>query len=109
MIESCCDRYYCQVGANSYESSEYIVPDGRILYVKEVGGNSALASDVHVKLCWNPGGDDEACLFATHGDDKQKTALGPFIGNGTKCVRISLNNDSSQTETIGCWWNGFLK
>lgn len=103
------DRYYYQVSSSVYENSEYTVPNGGKLTIYEVGGNAARSSDVHIQICWNPGGGDQLCLFATHGDDKQHVNIGPFTGDGTKVVRIMLNNDSSQTETIGGWWKGVLE
>lgn len=100
--------HYKTVSANSEDTNDYTVPNGNNLELTRVGGSAVHIPDVHVKVVWDPGGDQEKIINCTHGDQYVDCVSCSLPGNGSRVIRISLKNDSDVSETIGAFWIGDL-
>jgi len=96
-------RFYKSVAAGATETDSYTVPDGKILYLRTLGGSGCQLHDAHVAIKW-----DGEIIFVTHGDQIQENLECEFIGDGVKKLEIILLNDSAVQETIGAYWLGTL-
>jgi len=95
-------RLYKLVSAYDDETDTYVIPDGAILYIDEVGGDACFNNEVKVEIKF-----DTDIILCTHGSTKQRfTTI--LEGNGTKELTIKLINDSSSSETIGGFYKGRL-
>ena len=93
-------RYYKSVAGNSIDKNEYVIPNGKFVLIRKVGGNSCFHDDVKIQVCF-----DDECLFSTHGDDMQAVEI-ELEGDGVKKLTIDLVNDSINSETVGGYYEG---
>jgi len=98
-------RFYKSFSALSTQDSDYVVPNGKTLNVLEIGGNAAQKPTTTVVITWDPGGAQEQILFSTVGDASQNINM-DFIGDGTRKMRISLNNQDTVAQILGGYYLG---
>ena len=86
------------VSAGSYEIKEQTVDNGETWVIMFMCGNSVYRNDVKCEIRY---GTDESyeILFVTHGDFSMDTYK-ELVGDGTKKIKILLQNDSSNSETL---------
>lgn len=93
-------RLYKVVPSNTVDTSEeWVLENDKEIVIYHLGGNSSNNNDVSVSVIWGT-----EILFCTHGDFSRECAI-TIVGNGTKKLFIKLDNDSSQDETIGAYYN----
>ena len=98
-------REYHDVAATTTSNYDYLVPDGKTIYLEELGGDAAINNpNVLVKIEWDPAGTPE-CVMVTSGDTVQNTKKS-FAGDGVKVLRIVLDNQSATTQSIGAYYLG---
>ncbi len=98
---------YEAVASGTAVTDDVIVPDGESWEIRTFTGNAAYVSDVAVCLVWDRGGSAEEVLAATHGD-ATITVGREITGDGTKKLSIMLDNQSSETHTIGAGYTGVV-
>lgn len=89
---------YTAVNATSTSTDTYTVPEGKTVNVHEVGASACYSQDVKVEILVN----DNIC-FVTHGSGFRKAKCQATAG---QTIKIKKVNDSSNTETIGGYWEG---
>lgn len=96
------DTYFTSVASYDSEQSDTVVPNGETWLIVGFTGSAAQVPGTVVKLIWDPAGANET-IAATHGDVSMVLAK-PVTGDGSKKVRILLENDTGNVETIGGQW-----
>lgn len=94
--------FFKAVASYDEEHDDTVIPNGAKWIVCSFTGCGAQTPGTIVKLIWDPAGTPEV-LAATHGDvsmilNKQIT------GDGSKVLRLQLENDTGSIETIGGQW-----
>jgi len=100
-------RLYQEVAASTTVTQDYVVPNGSVMTLMEIGGSaSPPALDTHIEIIWDPAGTNKL-LIATYSDAVQMT-LQQFTGNGTKVMRIKLVNTDLTAKFLGAYFVGGL-
>ena len=98
------DRQYHSVSAYTTNTYDHVIPSGKCIYLKEMGGSAAHTPDTVSEIIWDPDGANEH-LFTTNGDLVQSTNI-CLVGDGTKKVRITLKNNDSAAHEMGAYYLG---
>lgn len=98
------DRQYHEVAAYTTSTYDHVIPNGKCLYLKELGGSAAHSVDTTSSIIWDPDSADEI-LFTTNGDLVQTTNI-CLEGDGSKKVRIELKNNDSSPHDMGAYYLG---
>jgi hypothetical protein len=93
-------RKYANISALSNQDHDYTPANGKILTITELGANAVQKPTTKVCIIWDPGGAQEEILLTTVGDTAQHTNRS-FSGNGTRKLRIQLDNQDAVTQTMG--------
>lgn len=93
-------RKYQSVAANTVVNYDYTPPSGEVIEFTEIGGNATNEPYVNVCIIWDPGGAQEEILMSCYQDATQKVVRG-FTGDGTRKLRIKLDNQTLNTKVIG--------
>ena len=107
MAEYVFKRYYKSVSANTSDTDEYVIPNGKTLSIFEFGGNASSTPLTGIATKYWDGSTDTN-LFSTHGDDRQAVNNVDYVGNGTKSIKIVLTNDQDQADNLGGYWSAVL-
>lgn len=95
-------RLFTSVASYDSEQLDTIVPSGETWKVVRFVGSGAQVVGTVVKLVWDPAGANDI-IAATHGD----LTIGLDVdvtGDGTKVLRLLLENDTGNIETLGGQW-----
>lgn len=91
-------RFYQLIAASSNSNQDYVVPDGAIIDITEMGASSpGVASSVEIR--WDPAGTN-ILLLGSYGDTVQRS-LQSFVGDGAKLMRITLTNTNEFEVLLG--------
>lgn len=100
-------REYHSVPASESLGYDYVVPDGKILYLETLGANSASGTNTSVQVIWDPDGENDI-LMVDYNSIVQQTSV-QLLGDGVKVLRILLiNNNANADETMGGYFLGSL-
>lgn len=101
-------RFYKLVSAMNTQNSDYIIPNGCILVLNSLGGNSPTTSSLsYMTIIWDPTGEN-TMLFGTYSAGFQQSSVTLF-GDGNKILRISLvNNELLASRVMGGYILGAL-
>lgn len=97
------DTFFKAVSSYDEEHSDTVVPSGKTWLVVAFTGCAAQVPGTIVKLIWDPAGSTPEILAATHGDVSMILNR-QITGDGTKVLRLQLENDTGGTETLGGQW-----
>jgi hypothetical protein len=92
-------RLYKDVAGLSEEVLDVVVPTGKTWEVFHFTGSAAYLDDTVACLVWDPTGTPEI-IDCTHGD-KDTRSVFEVTGDGTKVLRISLQNDTNTARVMG--------
>ena len=93
---------FTAVASYDSETLDTVIPSGQTWTVRRFSGAAAQVPGTVVKLIWDPDGTPET-LAATHGD-MVLTLERELLGDGAKKLRLLLENDTGNIETIGAQW-----
>lgn len=82
-----------------------LIPEDDIWEINHFLGSAAYSEDTCACLMWDRGGAGEITLYSTHGDADVKV-VHQLTGDGTKKLEIVLDNQSSQSQSMGVRWEG---
>lgn len=97
-------RAYKYVSPYTYDSTDYVIPNGQILILKEMGGDGINDPNVICRVCWDPTGTPET-LFTTIGSHSVSTGV-EKTGDGSTILRICLSNQTATSHHMGAYWIG---
>lgn len=100
---------YSEVPSSTIENIDHVIPDGETYEFIRFYGSSSASPETLVCVTFDPGGGSEVILFATHGDGELKNNKSEVTGDGTKVIRISLRNDQTESDWLGCGWEAVIK
>lgn len=103
-------RLYQSVAGLDEANLDYVIPNGNILYLIEMGGDAGGMNEntVSSRIIWDPtGGGVNEIIFNTYGNTSQ-TTVKTFTGNGTKVLRILLTNNAVSPRVMGAYFIGDL-
>lgn len=96
------DSHYQSVPAMTVVHHDTVIPAGETWRVIRFVGNAVYTMDAEVSLVWDPDGENTT-LASTHGD-----ASVPLdkvcVGNGSKKLRLALDNSATGEHTLGGAW-----
>lgn len=95
-------RLYDNVAALSTVEQDYIPGDKETLYMSMLGGDTADDLNTNVEVIWDAEGTPEI-IFLTH-QAGISHALKELKGDGTKVLRIFLENNSLISHKMGGYW-----
>lgn len=95
-------NFYKIIPANSEMKDEYIIPDGKTLYLSEFSGEAAFREETFSCIDFNG-----EILFATHASSIRKVTT-EIIGDGVKKLTTALHNDTGTSQVMGGNWIGRL-
>jgi hypothetical protein len=90
------------VASLSEEVGDTVVPPGETWEVQKFQGAAAYLDDTASCLIWDAEGTPEI-LACTHGDAKFEPEF-LCVGDGTKILRISLQNDTNTGRVLSGKW-----
>lgn len=96
------DTYFAEVASYDSAQRDTVVPNGETWVLVSFTGSAAQVPGTVVKLIWDPAGANEL-VAATHGDASLLLSK-PITGDGSKVIRIKMENDTGNAETIGGQW-----
>lgn len=100
-------RFYKEVAASTTLTQDFIVPNGAVLALSEIGGTASPAAvDTHFEIVWDPAGAN-TILLATYANSVQSSLL-QFTGDGVKVMRIKLVNTDLHSKFLGGYFVGRL-
>ena len=86
---------------------DFVQTKGRTVKPTAIGGTaSPTDANVTSSIVWDPAGAN-TLILSTHDDAVQQT-LKTFVGNGTKILRLTLDNQSAGTRIIGAYCVGVI-
>jgi hypothetical protein len=98
-------RKYAAVSSSSTDSLSYTVPNGKKLYIFEMGASGGSGADTKIEIMFGTTGSWDI-LLATHGDFCCSHQRIECVGDGTDVVKILMTNGSGQTEMLGGYFRG---
>jgi hypothetical protein len=96
------DNLAVEVAGLAEETADTVIPDGQVWEVFEFVGAAAYLDDTAACLIWDPAGSADL-LACTHGDGTYEPEFA-CTGDGTKVLRISLQNDTNQPRVLSGSW-----
>lgn len=102
-INSIEKRFYKSIAASSSDFFDYVIPNGALLELKELGG-SGIDPNAIVQIIFDPAVVNQI-LLSTIYDSTQSSTLA-FTGDGVKALRIFLDNQDSNSHFMGGYFIG---
>lgn len=96
------DSLFTLVASYDSEVSDTVVPNGETWTVVGFTGSAAYVPGTIIKLIWDPAGSP-VTIAATHGNLDIVLDY-EVVGDGSKVLRLQLENDTGNTETLGGQW-----
>lgn len=93
------NRFYKLVNLLTTDQQDYIIPNGKIFLLEELGLNCNGNFNTRVDIVWDPNGINLILLSST-GNSTQKSQT-QLIGDGSKILRIILTNNDSVNRILG--------
>lgn len=87
------------VAAATVEQLDYVPGNGIEILIEEIGSSSGSIPDTKVSIIWDPDGSPDLIL-STH-DGITQSSQKKVTGDGTKKLRIQLENNSISTQAMG--------
>jgi len=99
-------RHFTYVSASGSSQLDYVIPNGKKLVIFEFGGEASSSPETACCIGWDPAGAQE-CLYSTHSAGVS-TCRVELTGDGSKILRINLENNLEESDHLGAWWKGIL-
>lgn len=81
-------------------TEEHTLASGEKFFLREFGGEPGGSTSEVVTITWDPGGAEEEILYSTNTGSVQNTVK-VLTGNGARKIRITLDNNSATSKTMG--------
>lgn len=99
-------RHYVEVQPTTTESFDYVVPAGKHMTIRELGGDCVSGLLMRTTIIWDPASENRI-IFSSNESTVQSSTV-QVSGDGLKTLRIELDNQTLLPRIMGAYFIGDL-